>query len=561
MDEDEDLFLDFGEPTNSGNNGFDVEMKEAGDFRPLDETLRKEREISDLVQEYEKLQDEMAEVDELARQIKNGILICRQMELCYSDRKSNAKNSRTIVNSFEIRYLSNGSALLLVSITNVTDISLDGWSLCVTWFSSNENKNVPRVCCSQTIRIGDLPAGYSKTFQLLVEDGDFRLPLLFYLTILREFRLGDVSKVFRIQLDTQVLTIWQQVTVSSASKAVAAGNSKKITPAAPRFSVFGSFEIRLPHTLVDLLCGCPDIVETGNVFKAILPTSCHPQISADVTDVDCVVCVGPKAQNFQLKVLREPRQYLLTVSARDSAFLTNLQSQLEVFLVVEMSNAFVVGATGAVGSELVKLLASASYFDKVSILARRNVDGATAEKFEQKTVNFDELEKSGDSFEGIDVGFCALGTTRAKSGADGFVKVDHDYVVNTAKLAKEHGVKQFVLISSAGANECSPFLYPKTKGQVEKEIAEIGFEKLVIIRPGLIEAPRPETRVMESIAKFVIKPFKLVSDSLASSATEIAKTMIVAAISDEVKDKAIWNNAKIIASAKKFDNNEFPGAN
>ncbi|CAI5443181.1 unnamed protein product [Caenorhabditis angaria] len=171
---------------------------------------------------------------------------------------------------------------------------------------------------------------------------------------------------------------------------------------------------------------------------------------------------------------------------------------------------------------------------------------------DQKTVDFDKLEDNSSSFEGVDVGFCALGTTRAKSGADGFYKVDHDYVVNTAKLAKKHGVKQFILVSSGGANANSPFLYMKTKGEVEKEIEELGFEKFVIVRPGLIEAQRSgDFRFGEFMAKVFITPLKLFSNRFASSANDIAKAMIVASKSEET-GKFIWDNVKILEEAKKL---------
>ena len=68
------------------------------------------------------------------------------------------------------------------------------------------------------------------------------------------------------------------------------------------------------------------------------------------------------------------------------------------------------------------------------------------------------------SFEGADVAFCCLGTTRGKAGKDGFVKVDFDYVVNSAKILKESGsVKQFHLLTSKGSDPNSFFLYPATK--------------------------------------------------------------------------------------------------
>uniref|UniRef100_A0A1I7TRY7 Protein HTATIP2 n=1 Tax=Caenorhabditis tropicalis TaxID=1561998 RepID=A0A1I7TRY7_9PELO len=216
-----------------------------------------------------------------------------------------------------------------------------------------------------------------------------------------------------------------------------------------------------------------------------------------------------------------------------------------------MSTAFVVGATGAVGSELVKLLADSSKFSKVVLLARRSVDAASGDKFVQKTVDFDKLEENSDDVRNLDVAFCALGTTRGKSGADGFYKVDHDYVMSAAKLAKENGVKQFVLVSSGSADDKSRFLYLKTKGEVEKEIGELNFEKFVIMRPGLIETKRDEFRFGEFAASVVLKPLRLVSNKFSSSATEIAQAMINATQTEE-SGKHIWDNVKIIEEAKKY---------
>ena len=66
-------------------------------------------------------------------------------------------------------------------------------------------------------------------------------------------------------------------------------------------------------------------------------------------------------------------------------------------------------------------------------------------------VDFDNLDDHKEAFQGADVAFCCLGTTRAKSGKEGFIKVDYDYVVNSAKLLKESGkCKDFHLVSSQG---------------------------------------------------------------------------------------------------------------
>ena len=66
---------------------------------------------------------------------------------------------------------------------------------------------------------------------------------------------------------------------------------------------------------------------------------------------------------------------------------------------------------------------------------------------------------------------------------DGFIKVDYDYVVNSAKIAKKNGVKQFHLVSSAGANKDAMFLYPSIKGKAEEEIKKLEFDYFGIYRP------------------------------------------------------------------------------
>lgn len=47
--------------------------------------------------------------------------------------------------------------------------------------------------------------------------------------------------------------------------------------------------------------------------------------------------------------------------------------------------------------------------------------------------------------------------------------MDHDYVVNLAKAAREQGTEHFSVVSSGGANKDSFFLYPKTKVSLEAD--------------------------------------------------------------------------------------------
>ena len=153
---------------------------------------------------------------------------------------------------------------------------------------------------------------------------------------------------------------------------------------------------------------------------------------------------------------------------------------------------FVLGATGETGKELIDALVSNDAFSKIVIIGRRKVH-LNEEKFKnvkQEIVDFEKIEEYASIFEGFDVGYCCLGTTHKKSGTSGFVKVDRDYVLKSAQIAKQGGCKQFHLLTSQGSNKNSWFLYPRTKGEVEEGVAQLGFEKLVIYRPGLLLCDR-----------------------------------------------------------------------
>ncbi|KFV76394.1 Oxidoreductase HTATIP2, partial [Dryobates pubescens] len=113
----------------------------------------------------------------------------------------------------------------------------------------------------------------------------------------------------------------------------------------------------------------------------------------------------------------------------------------------------------------------------------------------------ERLGEHAAAFQGHDVGFCCLGTTRAKAGADGFVRVDRDYVAQAAELALAGGCKHFVLESSRGANPKSRFLYLRVKGEVENLVQALGFDRCTILRPAVLLCKRQESRPAERMAQ------------------------------------------------------------
>lgn len=147
--------------------------------------------------------------------------------------------------------------------------------------------------------------------------------------------------------------------------------------------------------------------------------------------------------------------------------------------------------------------------------------------------------------------FSALATTRAAAGGlDKQFALEHDANLALARAAKEAGTRVYVLISSTNANENSPLAYPRMKGQIEKSVLELGFEKTVIVRPGLILGPREDSRPWEAVAQgvgnalgWISKPW--LSDAWAQSAEEIARASVSAGMralkgTDEESRQKVW---------------------
>lgn len=149
-------------------------------------------------------------------------------------------------------------------------------------------------------------------------------------------------------------------------------------------------------------------------------------------------------------------------------------------------NAIIVGATGATGKDLVNLLFTDSFFEKVDIFVRREPPISNS-KLNINIIDFNKPEQWKKLVKG-DVLFSCLGTTLKAAGSkDAQWKIDYEYQYEFAKAAKENGVSNYVLVSSDSASKNSPFFYTKMKGQLEEDIKKLGFEKTIIFNPPLLD--------------------------------------------------------------------------
>lgn len=213
---------------------------------------------------------------------------------------------------------------------------------------------------------------------------------------------------------------------------------------------------------------------------------------------------------------------------------------------------FVLGASGETGQVLLRELLQRNIFSKITLIGRRKLDlkDQSHDHVVQEVVDFEKLDEFSAAFQGHDVGFCCLGTTRAKAGAEGFVRVDHDYVLKSAELAKAGGCSQFHLESSRGADKSSSFLYLQTKGQVEADIEALDFGRFSIYRPGVLLVERQESRPGEYLARQFFKAFSPLCPSMSVPVQTVAAAMVSNTVLRPDSRTEILENKAIAALGK-----------
>lgn len=160
--------------------------------------------------------------------------------------------------------------------------------------------------------------------------------------------------------------------------------------------------------------------------------------------------------------------------------------------------ALLFGATGLVGSALLDELLAHDAYIRVIAPTRRPMH-RQHDKLENPVIDFDELEGYAGKLPCQDV-FIALGTTIKKAGSKAaFRKVDFDYIVKGALVAKTGGATQCLLVSSSGADPDSRFFYTSVKGQTEEAVKDLGFWATHIFQPGVLVGDREEFRLGERI--------------------------------------------------------------
>ena len=165
-----------------------------------------------------------------------------------------------------------------------------------------------------------------------------------------------------------------------------------------------------------------------------------------------------------------------------------------------MNSALLIGATGLVGGLVLEQLLQDDFYNEVIVLTRKS-SGKNHPKLKEVLVDFDHLENYKTDIK-ADVVFCTLGTTIKKAGSqEAFKKVDYEYPLRVAEIAKQNGATAYLLITALGASKNSVIFYNRVKGEVEEAIGKLNFDAFHILQPSLIIGERNEVRSGEGVAQ------------------------------------------------------------
>ena len=214
-----------------------------------------------------------------------------------------------------------------------------------------------------------------------------------------------------------------------------------------------------------------------------------------------------------------------------------------------MFNAIMIGGTGATGSQVLNQLIKNKSCNKITLIGRQSCHVKDEKLVEVLIDSLFYLDSTKSYWEGNDVFFNCIGTTRKRAGgAKNFIDIELGISKIAARIALESKIPHASIISAAGANYKAwaknwihPLLYIKTMGEKEQTIiSDFKFKFSTIFKPGFLNR-KPSNK-----SNFTFKnKYSLPVDML-------AKAMILDA--ENVYRKTVKNNIHYLIGNKSILN-------
>ncbi len=202
---------------------------------------------------------------------------------------------------------------------------------------------------------------------------------------------------------------------------------------------------------------------------------------------------------------------------------------------MQKQSVLIAGASGVVGSALLTQLLADAGVGRVIALVRRPLAVPTHPKLEQRVCPDLASIPAGLVVDSqIDACYIALGSTIATAGSrEAFARVDRDAVLAVARAAQTAGCQRLAVVSALESNAKSPVFYSRVKGEMEQGLIRMGFARLVLARPSLIDGDRAALgqrhrrgeaialRVMKALGRLIPRAFAPITGATIAQAMRL----------------------------------------
>lgn len=164
-------------------------------------------------------------------------------------------------------------------------------------------------------------------------------------------------------------------------------------------------------------------------------------------------------------------------------------SNLEAAGVKAPYSAMVLGATGNVGGQIVRVLLQNPLCRKVVIVARRKTGAFDDPKVSEVVVNMDRLEEEAAPYaQGIDIALAAFGVGKGSAGMPEAEvrKIEVAYPLAFCRAAKAGGARVGAVMTAVGADPQARMNYLRIIGEKENAAESVKFDFLGLYRPAVI---------------------------------------------------------------------------
>lgn len=222
----------------------------------------------------------------------------------------------------------------------------------------------------------------------------------------------------------------------------------------------------------------------------------------------------------------------------------------------EHKSIVMIGATGAVGSQVVKALLRLDGISQITLLGRRPLSDVVSDKITQHVVDALDPDTYFEFLAGHTTAISTLGVGQpSKISNEQFIAIDRDANLHFGQACKTAGVQHFQLLSSVGVDPKSSSFFLRSKGELEAGLKELEFNRLSLFHPSMILTPENRYGISQGLTLLLwplLKPIlfgplrKFRGVKVAHLGTAIAKNAVSSnSASVEVLEWDDFNNHNI----------------